>query len=249
MKHEQLTFVQKLAVTLVFIGVCAGGYTGWRWASQVTVHEVAMTGLVNVAEDEIREIIRVDTGMVMYDINTVVLEDRIARHPWVSAVNVSRIPSGRLRIRILERTPVAVLMGSGGRPSTWVDRTGQRMPMTGRATYDVPLITANIGIYHPMQRIEHESTLELLDTISRLPSNMDAMISEFIRTNEGWDLRLSPAGSGTSIPVRLGHDDFEDKFRQLKAFWDAEVLQHQNKHFELIDLRFDSQIVVRERLR
>ena len=249
MKQEQLTFIQKLAVTLVLIGVGAGGYTGWRWASQVTVTEVAMTGLVNVAESEVRDIIRVDTGMVMYDINTAVLEDRIARHPWVSAVDVSRIPSGRLSIRLQERLPVAMLMGSNGRPTTWVDGTGQRMPITDRASYDVPLITGDVGIYHPMRPIEHGSTLELLDTLSRLPSDTDAMISEFMRTSSGWDLRLTPVGSGTSIAVRLGHDDFENKFRELKAFWDAEVLQHQNKHFELIDLRFDSQIVVRERLR
>ena len=54
---------------------------------------------------------------------------------------------------------------------------------------------------------------------------------------------------GDGSTVWLGEDDFASKFKNLRTFWENEVLPHQNKRFELIDLRFDSQVVVKEHLR
>ncbi len=229
--------------------IIAAGYSGFRWLEQVTLQEVVVTGTVNVTEAEVLRIIRVEEGDVMYDISQVLLEDRIVRHPWVRSASVSRLPSGQLRIEIVERIPVAILMGADGRGTYFADRVGHRMPKTGRTSYDLPLISGNMERYHPMRRIERKATLALLAALSDLPRETDALISEFVWIESGWELRLSASGNHASIPVWLGEDDFGSKFESLQAFWDNEVLPHQNKRFELIDLRFDGQAVVTEHLR
>jgi len=249
MTQSRFTFLQRAGVVILFLAIAGGGYTGWRWMEQVTVQEISMQGLVNATEDEVYELVRIDTGMVMYDISSVLLEDRLRRHPWIESARVSRVPSGMLDIRIAERSPVALLMGANGMATTYMDRKGHRMPTTPRASYDVPLITGDMGQYHPMRVIQDASTLELLDSIAGLDSRTDGLISEFVRIDSGWELRLASSGSHDSIPVWLGRDDFKDKFNYLQAFWDAEILRHQNKVYELVDLRFNSQIVVREHLR
>jgi len=246
MTDVRFTFWHKVGATLLLLGIVGGGYTGWRWMERVTLQEISMHGLVNVSEDEVHDLIRVDTGRVMIDINTVLLEDRIRRHPWIESASVSRVPSGRLDIQLEERTPVALLFNSAGVSSTYMDSRGHRMPATERASYDVPLITGDVGIYHPMRRIEDASTLELLRALAGLGPRTEGLISELVRIDSGWELRLAASGSHDSIPVWLGREGFADKFRYVQAFWDAEILRHQNKVFELVDLRFNSQIVVRE---
>ena len=249
MSSTQFTFWYKAAAAVVVSVIIAAGYSGFRWLEEVTLQEVLISGAVNVTEAEVRRIIQVEEGDVMYDISQVLLEDRLVRHPWVQSASVSRLPSGQLRIELVERIPVAILIGADGRGKYFADRVGHRMPRTGRISYDVPLISGNIERYHPMRRIEKKATLALLAALPELPRETDALISEFVWIESGWELRLAGSGNHASIPVWLGEDDFASKFKNLRLFWEKEVLRHQNKRFELIDLRFDSQVVVKEHLR
>ena len=235
-----------IATGALLSGMVFAGWTGFSWIQQITLSDVAIQGNVNTTESDIRDIIRVDTSMVLYDISAVVLEDRLIRHPWIRQADVARLPSGVLDIRIDERKPVAVLLGSNDRPDTWVDAAGWRLPITDRAAYDVPILDMNLGPWHPMKPIMDPSTRELLRALAGTSEEMDALFSEFIRVDSGWELRTTPVAGHHSIPVLLGASDFALKFQMLQGFWNEQVLQHRNKEFILIDLRFDSQIVVRE---
>lgn len=235
-----------VATAILFSGMVFAGWTGFSWIQQITLSDVAIKGNVNTTASDIQDMIKVDTSMVLYDISAVVLEDRLIRHPWIQQADVARLPSGVLDIRIEERKPVAVILGSNDRPDTWVDAAGWRLPITDRAVYDVPLLDMNPGVWHPMKPIEDPSTLELLRSLARASQEMDALFSEFIRTDSGWELRTTPVAGHDSIPVLLGESGFGRKFQMLQGFWNEQVLQHRNKEYTLIDLRFDSQIVVRE---
>ena len=71
------------------------------------------------------------------------------------------------------------------------------------------------------------------------------MISEVKLVKKGVELRLEPLGTHGAVPVMLGSSEFEEKFDRLHAFWYQALLPGQDKEFGWIDLRYDSQIVVR----
>lgn len=238
-----------LAGVLLLAALVAAGWTGWQWMQQVTVKEIRVRGHVNTTEGEILELLRTDTGAVMFEVNAVLLEDRVVRHPWVEQVDVARLPSGVLDVQVTERTPVALLMGPEGRPAWWVDRYGWRLPITDRARYDVPLVYAPFEPWHPMRVVEHPSTRELLGAIASAGQRLDALFSEFVYDEREWVLRLTPVTPHEGIPVLLGGSGFAPKFLLLLHFWDLEVLQHQNKIYDRIDLRFDGQVIAEERPR
>lgn len=235
--------------SLLILAMAAGGWTAWQWVQQVTLQEIRIAGQVNVEEEEVLALLRVDTGAVMFDINAVMLEDRVVRHPWIRQVDVARLPSGVLDIHITERDPVAMMMGPDGQSDYWVDAEGWRLPVTGRAHYDVPLLYAVPEPWHPMQPLGHAPTRDLITSLATVNSRMDALFSEFVWSSEGWTVHLTPAPPHGSIPVVLGKSDYASKFDMLLGFWDQEVIQHANKVFERVDLRFDSQVVVQERPR
>ena len=237
-----------LAVLLLLV-LSAGGWTAWQWVQQVTLQEVRISGHVNVQEDDLLDLLRVDTVLVMFDINAVMLEDRVVRHPWIRQVDVARLPSGVLDVVIDERAPVALLMGADGQEDYWVDAEGWRLPITERARYDVPLLYAVPETWHPMQPLAHEPTRALIRDLDRADNRLDALFSEFVWGSDGWTVHLTPAPPHGSIPALLGESAYAAKFDMLLRFWDQQVLQHANKIYRRVDFRFDSQVVVEERPR
>jgi cell division protein FtsQ len=234
---------------LVLATLTTGGWIAWQWAGQVTLDEIRIEGHLNATAEEIREAMRVDSGAVLLDMDAALLEDRIVRHPWIREVDVNRLPSGVLAVRVDERTPVALLMTPTGRMAYWVDAEGWRLPVTERARYDVPLVYAMSEPWHPMRPVQHEPTRRLLRELGAASDRLDALFSEFVWDGDGWTVHLTPAPPHGSIPVVLGAEGFALKFDMLLAFWDQQVLQHANKIFDRVDLRFDSQVVVEERPR
>lgn len=249
MAAERRSIWGVLAGVLLLTALVAGGWTGWQWMQQVTVKEIRIRGNVNAKEGEVLALLRTDTGAVMFEVNAVLLEDRVVRHPWIGQVDVARLPSGILDVQVTERTPVALLMNPNGTAAWWADARGWRLPITGRARYDVPLVYAPVESWHPMRPVEDASTRELLSAIATAPERMDALFSEFVYLDGEWELRLTPVAPHDGIPVQLGRSGFAPKFIQLLGFWDQQVLQHQNKIYDRIDLRFDGQIIVEEQLR
>ena len=246
MSEGRFTIWHKLAALVVVVAMGAGGFTAWKWVRQVTLREIAISGMVNANERDILDLMRIDSGMVMVDLNPSLLEDRVVRHPWVEQASVSRLPSGKLVVRVTERSPVALHLDGSGRARHWIDRHGYRMPPTRQASYDVPLISGRLEAWHPLKPIADPSVMELVEALGRATPELDAILSEFIRGEHGWEARLTAAGKHASIPVILGEVDIQERLDGLLAFWTQQVLTHQNTEFELIDLRFDGRITVTE---
>ena len=90
---------------------------------------------------------------------------------------------------------------------------------------------------------------DMLLTLPEISQRADALLSEIRRVDSGFEIRTTPVGNHESIPVLMGDSDFENKFKLLEAFWNQEVLLHQDIEFASIDLRFNSQVVTKQALR
>lgn len=100
-----------------------------------------------------------------------------------------------------------------------------------------------------MRPVQHEPTRALIRDLANASSRLDALFSEFVWEEDGWVAYLTPVPPHGSIPVVLGTEEFDIGFDMLLAFWDQQVLQHANKIYSRVDLRFDSKVVVEERPR
>ncbi len=231
---------------LFVLGIGTVGYSGWNWLSKVTLAEIQIQGLVNAGEQEVRDLIRVDTGAVLFDLDPQILEDRIRRHPWIMEAHVSRLPTGLLDIRVLERYPVAQALESNGKIGFYYDRNGFRMPITDVMWYAVPIISGELEGYNPMIPVSDQVVKDMLFELPNLSPASDAVLSEMRRIDTGFEIRTTPIGKHASIPVLMGESEFADKFKILDAFWEQEVLRHQDIEYTTIDLRFASQVVTKQ---
>ena len=122
------------AVVLVAVA-CVALYS----SSLFTITSVEVAGAQHISAQTVRALARVpaDATLIRFPADSVAV--RVATNPWVASVTVSRVfPSG-MRIRIVERVPVAVVDAGA---SVWlIDGTGMVIakPSAG-TTAGVPVI-------------------------------------------------------------------------------------------------------------
>lgn len=244
----QKTSIVRIAATLAAALAVAGlSYSGWTWLDGLVVRQVVLDGHRHADEAAVLAVARVDTGMRLLDVEPAIIADRTMRHPWVRAADVWRLPPDIVHIDIEERVPVALVLGDDAMPAAYLDGEGYPMPLVEGAVYDVPLLR---GVRLPDNRTQpvgSPSVTELMAALVTVSPVVDALISSFeVSAGGGITLHTAPAGTQTSIDVRLGARGYAEKFQRLQAFWTQAVLSRPDRTFNTIDLRFDSQIVTRE---
>ncbi len=98
----------------------AGGF-GWWWKGQVVVRQVHIEGAQHAEETVLRDMIRIDSSYLFFEIDPVMVSDRVRRHPWVKDARVQRYPNATLQIEVEERQPALLTLDAGGMPVTYVD--------------------------------------------------------------------------------------------------------------------------------
>jgi cell division protein FtsQ len=73
------------------------------------IREVRMTGLRTVTRDEVLGRLQIDPRATLLSVSPAQLEERVAAHPWIRTVSVSRLPLHALSVHVAERRPAALL--------------------------------------------------------------------------------------------------------------------------------------------
>ena len=239
---------RRLLTAVVLLAMAGAGWQGWKWQADLRCRHITITGNRHAERAALLERARVDTTRLLYDIEPMLVADRLQRHPWVKSAQVTRRPTGTLAITVQERQPVALAVNEEGAPSFYLDRQGFAMPAGTEAPFDVPLLRAESLAYHPLQPVQDARVRAVLTALQEIPPTEEALISGLsVRpTGEVW-LRTTPAEGRGSIQVRLGRRQLAQKVSRLQSFWRQAVLPRPDAQFTLIDLRFANQIVTREK--
>jgi cell division protein FtsQ len=228
--------------------VAALGFLGWRWLSSVPVRAVEVRGFVHADSSALAALAGVEIGQPIMSVSAAIVADRVRRYPWVEAASTTRHPTGTVVITVRERRPVGLYLADSGAPAYYLDAEGYRMPAVRDVVAQVPIFRGVREAYHPVSPIRAASVRRLLALLPELPREQDALLSEVHETRDGTlVLYTAVTPAGQSVRVLLGRDHFEEKMDRLQAFWMQSVLRNPTTRYEWIDLRFQNQVVSRER--
>lgn len=222
------------------------GFGVWGWLMTIKLERVLVSGTENATRTQIVALAALNPGEILYNIDTALLEERVEQHPWVEEGRVSRYPDGTVRIRIREREPVLLVLDASGRGVFYLDREGIRLPDNVDKGYDVPIFHGYTDGFEVPGKTMNRTVMEFLQAVADDEAGTGDLISEVSLKTGQIGLRLEPAGTHGAIPVKLGESEFVEKLGRLHAFWYQQMLPRQDKKIKWIDLRFNSQIVVRE---
>lgn len=221
------------------------GLGTWGWFMTIELDRIIITGAENASVADIENLAVLSVGEKIFNIDVALVSARIERHPWISKARISRLPTGTLRIRIEESTPVVLVLDLSGRRAFYLDREGVRLAPVVDRPYDVPIFRGYSDGFDETGETANGTVREFLRVLADDLSGAGDMISEVKLISQKIELRLEPVGNHGAVPVMLGSSEFEEKFERLHAFWYQVMLPGQEQDFGRIDLRYDSQIVVR----
>jgi cell division septal protein FtsQ len=198
------------------------------------ISEVAVVGAEYVDPETIRDAAGVSVSAPTFSIDDDSVIGRVEALPWVLGASVRRRLSGRFEIRVVERTPVALIWREGFH---LLDASGRTARLEGRAAPDVPLVT---GL--PRAALGSREQLEHLGWALRLVSELEPLrstVSEVSLADTAMIvLVLSPNGTPVFFPRQPGRDRFVTAASLVAVY--PEVV----RQARYLDARFSGHVVV-----
>lgn len=224
----------------IFAGIILGGALFLLFGTErFALEKMDFYGVSSLPADSLRV---VETSMLGKNILTISLSsvrERLLRFPEIREVVFKRRLCRRIDCYLIQREPVAILAGDR---LYEVDSEGVVIPRrAGKADIDLPIITG-IGL----EDLETEEgagrmrmAMSVLETLNDYGFSTAEELSEIHIQND--EVLLVLMGTGTL--VRLGSDNFARRIQKLYAVYG--VLDDEGVFPDMIDLRFNRQVVVR----
>lgn len=205
-----------------------------------------------IDEGDVMDIInaRLPAPITTYSLDEVNLgevEQAIMENPYVKSAEVFISQHGNLVVDILQREPLLRVINSNG-VSYYLDKTGSKTPITSKFTSRVPVCTGFIlgsGPDTGQALSEQEKALFKLGKFLYENRFWSAFVDQ-IYINSNGELELIPKIERHSILIGDA-ENLEGKFEKLFIFYREGLRYTGWDQYELVDLRFENQVVCKKR--
>ncbi len=222
--REMLPLVTKIVLAALIVVFIVTGYRAAASASFFRLRRIDVNGTARVSADDVRAVARrVATSSNVWRCDLETISKEVERIPFVRRAVVSRVLPSDLRVRIIERTPLAVVRSASGR-FLWVDEDavvlGALSPADAMQSF---FLRGWDEATTDAARRENRERIELFRQMSAEweERNLTLRVSEVDLTDVR-DVRAQLAGDDAQIEVRLGRENFGKRLaRALKELDNA----------------------------
>jgi cell division protein FtsQ len=183
-------------------------------------------------------------GKKLVDIDTEKIESVVAKNKAVLKADAYKVTvrdstglRGALVLKVKHRTPAIRIISPSG--SYFIDREGTRIPTSVEYSADVPVVTGNVG--------KEMARQELLPFVGFIQSERywRTQVKQIHVTGEG-ELVLSTLVGNHLIEFGTTRN-MEQKFRNLRAFYEQVLAEGNWNKYSRIILKFDNQVIAKKR--
>lgn len=241
--------IRILLIVLFVLGAVGGtaaymyqyGTHSWRFRVESSDF-IEITGNKHVTRSQIMQVLGGDIGRNIFFVPLGERQKQLEEIPWVQSAVVMRLLPNRLRVNILERTPVAFVQ-IGSRVDL-IDGNGVVMdlPVGAEADWSFPVI---IGMRESdplsMRAARMKIYRQLTSELDSGGANYTLDLNE-VDVSDPEDVRVTVADSGSNIGIHLGTSNFLDRYKIFKAH--VQEWRQQYPSLESVDLRYDRQVIL-----
>ena len=198
-----------------------------------------------VDEKEILQIIHekgIEPGLPIGTVNLNALEKNLQNIKWVKHAEMFLDNQQALQIRIEQRIPIARIFTAAG-SSFYIDKEGWRLPLKQLTVLRLPVFT---GFPSDQEKMSSPDSL-LLNDILRFTKAIQedsffmAQIAQINIAANG-DFEMIPS-LGDHVVLMGSAENIEDKLNRLYSFYKQVWVQSGVNAYQVLDCRFDHQIV------
>lgn len=243
--------LRSLGGLMVFSGLVFLIYGAHTWCDYVgffNISAVHVQGISILTEGDILEIAGIDPDTNIQTVNPADIQARLEQNPYIKAATVSRAYPSRVNILIRERIPICYIHH---RELFLVDAEGIVLPIPNQPLgTNLPVISGFEndsldyfpGYYLPNRKLQE--LVEIVYATLRSAPELYAEISEINYWDDGHFI-LYTVKSGT--PIYLGNGDLPVQLSILANFQNRLNGKRDLSDYQYLDLRWNKQIVVKER--
>ena len=207
---------RRLRVLVGLTVVAVTGVGGWAATDSalLDLDRVVIEGAVHTTPDDARFASGLRRGEPLVDVDQAAVRRAVEGLPWVARATVRRRWPGEVRIRLVEREPVATIASEGGTVAL-IDGTGRVLAWVDAAPTGMAVLTG-LPPAGPAGSTLAEDSVAALSVAVALPPELRTRITGVAPAEGGGgevEMRLSPESS-----VRLGPPvDLDRKFDAIRA--------------------------------
>jgi cell division septal protein FtsQ len=230
-------------ITVVFLVLGLAVLGGFYWNSTGTIKDVRYEGFNYLTKEQLQEQAKIPAGIHPDSVNLVGIMQKFEQVPYVKYARLNTEPGGTMVVNVTERTPVGMLVQGSNR--AYVDVDGILLPQVLGKTPDVPLLygfpTRPFG--DTLKSGDFKATGAFLNALQQRKAS-DATISEVVWSSSEGVVALT---NENGVKLIFGKGEFAARLRNWEAFYGEIVRKKGIKNIESVDLRFEGQIVMREK--
>ena len=185
-----------------------------------------------ISKDSISSILNPFLGDEKKSIDLNLIENIVDNNSYVDKSEVSLSLSGKLVLKVKQKTPVARVISEN--EMFYVDKDLRKMDLSKLQSAQVPIVT---GFENKICRSYLKKVFELIDNDAFLKQNISKII---INSPNSLSLKLR----AYDIIVKIGDQrNLKNKFLKLRAFYTRANAKKNLIEFKQINLQFDNQVV------
>jgi cell division protein FtsQ len=239
-----LLWVAVAAAALCAAGIAAGalyayGERSWRFRVESS-DNIEVTGTQNVTKAQIMEVMGGDIGRNIFFIPLAQQKTQLETIPWVESASVMRFVPNRLKVEIVERTPVA--FARVGPRIALIDAGGTLMELPPKHKYSFPVILGmNPGEPLSTRAPRMKVYMDLVRDLDSGGARYSQDLSE-VNLIDLEDVKVRVNDPAGDVLVHLGSSDYLRRYKTYASH--VQEWRQQFRDLESVDLRYDNQIVV-----
>jgi cell division protein FtsQ len=203
---------------------------------------IEIQGNVHLTRDELVNIFGEDVERNIFYVSLAQRRTQLQQLPWVEHATVMRLLPNRLRVSIVERTPVAFVRQ--GSQIGLVDASGVLldMPTHGDAHYSFPVVTGIVAGDPLSTRAARMKIFgQFTSDLDSSGDHISQKLSEVDLSNPE-DVKAVIPDNGKDVLVHFGDTDFLNRYRKFEEHlteWRA-----QYPTLSSVDMRYERQVVL-----
>jgi cell division protein FtsQ len=238
-----LLLIVFMAVTLSFVVheskniTCRNIHVDFIENELIQVKKEEITRLIHNADKQLM-------GKELRQINADFIEKEVEKHPAIDKAEVFKVMAadstsynGILGIRIKHREPVVRIMSANGR--YYLDEKGEKIPFSSSYTANVLVATGDFS--------EEYARSELLPFVLYLNGSpfWKAQIEQ-VHVEKDGGVVLTPL-VGDQIIDMGSIEDYPEKLRNLKAFYQQIMAKNNWDKYKQISLKYNNQVIAKKK--
>lgn len=226
-------------------------FCAYQWCQRagfMRVKQIRVSGTHLIPQKELLRIAGIVPNIQITELKPAIVQERLESHPYICAANVSRRFPDQVWIAVEERVPFCYIAINR---LYLIDSAGVLLPLPSRDfKANLPIITGferDSTTIRPGRRSSNpflRQALLLLRTAQKQTPEFFSNISELHHNQQG-EIILYTADAGT--PIYLQRGNYAKQLAIIAQFQRILQFRRTFADYKYIDLRWDKQIIVKER--